>query len=474
MITKGTKLALALLIALPLHAATPDDPGSRVARIERWLHIVLEHDPSRSDPAVIEISRWSAGDLDEFRIDLNVLMQLMRNPRLSSFQLGSKEVECIDCFAARRDTTQARLLLPGQRIKFTDAQVHRLQVLSCAAAGTLDSVDCVRLKAEREIDESMRTLALRAAAARRAGDTNYLLRRAGLLHTDVAFATASSLRPMDVSATPQGEQAYRVHMVDGQATAFGLGDIHWAIGRDLIDAIRPRPDAMARRWYIATGTWMQREQQYNPGHLQRARDLFPDDATIAFLIGTQAEVYASPAIQTVMKTAVLPTGFVVSIGSESSELKTAESLLHRSVQIDPTFPEAHLHLGHVLLARGKTQEAVSELNAVMTPDPLLRYYRDLFLGAAEEALLHTDAARTAYEDAAALFPRAQSPALALSALHARRGERAPALAAIGAVFDLPADAENRHDPWWRYAIVQGRNADDLLDELVVPFRAARP
>jgi tetratricopeptide (TPR) repeat protein len=451
-----------------LGAAAPDDPGSRVARIEGWLNAVLEHEAGTPDTRVVDIAGWSTNDLSVFRIDLRVFVQLIRKPWLSSFKLPPREVDCVDCFAARRDTTQARLLLPAQQIRYTDTQLHRLKVLACAAAGTLDSVDCMRLNADREIDGSLRQLAARATAARRDGDGNYVLRRGALLHTDIAMATAGSLRPVDGSA-PEAEPPVRVHMVDGEATSIGIGEIHWAIGRDLIDEFRPRPDAMARLWYVATSAWMQREQQYDPGHLQRARELFPDDASIAFLSGTHAEAFASPAIQSALKTAVLPTGLVLKMGNESSELKAADTMLQRAVQLDPSFPEAHLHFGHVLLARGKPQEAVAELNAAVTPDPLLRYYAEMFLGAAEEALSHADAARAAYERAAALFPRAQSPALALSALYARRSERSAARRAIGPVFDLPAEVEYRDDPWWRYRTVQGRNADDLLARLWAPF-----
>jgi tetratricopeptide (TPR) repeat protein len=449
-------------------AAAPDDPGSRVARIEAWLNAVFEHEAGTPDSIVVDISGWSTSDLDVFRIDLRVFVQLMRKPWLSSFQLPPKEADCVDCFAARRDVTQARLLRPGQMIRYTDAQLHRLKVLACAAAGTLDSVDCMRLNADREIDGSLRPLAARATAARREGDGNYVLRRGALLHTDVAMATAGSLRPIESNASGS-EPSVRIHMVDGETASIGIGEIHWAIGRDLIDAVAPRPDAMGRLWYAATGAWMQREQQYDPDHLRRARELFADDGFILFLSGTHAEAFASPAIQSALKTAVLPTGLVLRMGNESSELKTAENMLQRAVQLDPSFPEAHLHFGHVLLARGKPQAAIAELTAVETPDPLLRYYTDMFLGAAEEALSHPDAARAAYERAAARFPRAQSPLLALSALYARRSDRGGAAKAIGPVFDLPPDAEYRDDPWWRYTTVQGRNAGDLLDRLWAPF-----
>ena len=312
--------------AAPLPAATSDDPGARVARIEHWLTAVLQHEPGRADPTIVDISEWSVGDIDVFRIDLRVFVQLLRDPRLSSFKIPAKELDCIDCFAARRDTTQARLQVPEQRIRYTDWQLHRLKVLACVAAGTRDSVDCMPLNPDREIDERMGVLAARATAARRAGDAHYLLRRAALLHTDVAMATAGSLRPLEVSAT-DATPSVRVHMVDGEATSVGVGEIHWAIGRDLIDEIKPRPDAMARLWYVATSAWMQREQQYDPGHLQRARGLFPDDATIAFLSGTHAEAFASPAIQAALKTTVLPNGIVLKMGNESSELKAAEAML---------------------------------------------------------------------------------------------------------------------------------------------------
>jgi hypothetical protein len=392
----------------------------------------------------------------------------MRDPRLSVFKIPSRELDCLDCFAARRDVTQARLVVPEQRIRYTDAQLHRLKVLACAGAGTRDSFDCKPLNVDREIDGNLRELATRATAARQNGDGNYTLRRAALLHTDVAMATAGSLRPFDASAS-EAQPAVRVHMVDGEAASIGIGEIHWAIGRDLIGEVRPRPDAMARLWYIATGAWMQREQQYDPGHLQQARELFKDDPFILFLSGTHAETFASPAIQSALKTAVLPTGLVLRLGAESSELRTAEAMLQRAVQLDPSFPEAHLHFGHVLLARGKPQEAVAELKATVTPDPLLRYYTEMFLGAAEESLSHADLASAAYGRAAALFPRAQSPALALSALYARRSDRAAARTAIGPAFDLPVEAEYGDDPWWRYRTVQGRNAGDLLARLWAPF-----
>ena len=56
-----------------------------------------------------------------------------------------------------------------------------------------------------------------------------------------------------------------------------------------------------------------------------------------------------------------------------------------------------------------------------TKNRLLLYYGNMFLGAEADALGLTDEARQAYERAGELYPLAQSPRLALSALAARSG-----------------------------------------------------
>ena len=104
-------------------------------------------------------------------------------------------------------------------------------------------------------------------------------------------------------------------------------------------------------------------------------------------------------------------------------------------------------------------------------DPLRRYYGELFVGAAEERLGHADAARQAYSQAAELYPNAQSPHLALSALARRLGDRATALKEMQIVFELQHADAPPDDPWWTYYKSQARNADDLLESLWQPFLA---
>jgi len=190
------------------------------------------------------------------------------------------------------------------------------------------------------------------------------------------------------------------------------------------------------------------------------------------------ETYATAKIQSAMRSSVLPTGFSFLVESDHAELHQAEGLFRRASAGRPSFGEAHLRLGRVLALLGQPAAAESELRLalVSAQDELLQYYGDLFLGAVEEALGHFDAARASFERAAALYPTAQSPRLALSELARRQGDRGAALRAIQQVFELPP-APSRDDPWWSYHVAQARDTDDLLEALRQPFlspEAVRP
>lgn len=238
-----------------------------------------------------------------------------------------------------------------------------------------------------------------------------------------------------------------------------------------IAGVAPGRDDMVRDWYRATAAWMQSRKDYDTVHLDRARQIFPTDPVILFLSGSLAETYAAPHIQSAVRSAVLPPEVTFGFGSERTELRQAEAFFRRALAVDSSVPEWHLRLGHVLLLLGRYADAVKELREAFATegDALLRYYVGLFLGAAEEALGHADAARQAYNESASLYPAAQSPHIALSALARRRGDRATALREMLTVFQLQRAEPPPDDPWWTYYSVQARNADDLLATLRRPF-----
>jgi tetratricopeptide (TPR) repeat protein len=232
---------------------------------------------------------------------------------------------------------------------------------------------------------------------------------------------------------------------------------------------------MVLLWFRATAAWMQGRGYHDTAHLAHARTLFPNDAHILFLSGSQHETFAAPFIQAPAHAAALSAGYRFDVGSAGAELREAERFLRRALTQDPDLAEARVRLGRVLVLRGRHQDAADTLRQVGTDagDGLMRYYGMLLLGAAEEGVGNHEGAAASYAMAAAQYPAAQSPLLALSALAWRRGERDAALTQIQRVFDLPAGAE-REDPWWTYHVAHWRNADQLLAELRRPFLEPQP
>jgi tetratricopeptide (TPR) repeat protein len=443
---------LALPLAAP--AAPTDDPNARILRVERWLKAVLSHQPGQKDDPASEVAAWSNADLRTLGFDERVLVELTRNPAVKQLK-------------AAIPTSRGRPL-----VTYTSWQLHRLRVLSCVAGGLVSSRDCRDLNAPDEIDARLSRLANVAAQSRALGDENVVVRRGALLHSDVAMS-AETLGWASADTGDGGQ--LRIAVEDGQETSLRVAALHWELARALLDAVRPGPDEMVRRWYVATSGWMQGREQHDTVHLKHARQLFPDDAEVLFLSGCQQEIYASPTVQAVARSAVLPPGYHVDVPQEGPALADAETFFRHALNVSPGLVEGRVRLGHVLLARGKAQEAADELRAAAPTagEPQLLYFAALFLGTAEEELGRFDAARDQYKRAAALYPRAQAPYLALSALTSRRGDRAGARTEVQRVFDLPAQPAER-DPWWDYAVLQARNVETLFKRLHELFPPLEP
>jgi tetratricopeptide (TPR) repeat protein len=446
--------ALSWCALSPTLSAAADIDDLRILRVEQWLKAVLQHEPGAGDDSVVLVGSWPSGDLRTFWIDSAVLAQLTRDPKLSSFRIQL-------------------LNQRSQRITYAPQHLRRLKVLACAAAGIVTESPCLELKASSGLDPELRRLAEAAARSRSLGDTNYVLRRGALLHTDAAMFSAGLIEPL-APGTAADPQPILMNISDGREIEVGRGAIHWEIARVLLDAVAPAPDTMVRLWYRATAAWMQKRNYHDPVHLTRARGVFPNDADLLFLSGCEREEYARPDTQAAARAAVLPNGITLDIRSEREELVQAEAFFRRALALKPESPEARLRLGRVLLLRGRYKEAAEELRLATASagEDLLLYYGALFLGAVEEALANYGGASDAYSKGAQLYPAAQSPRLALSALARRRGDRRGALTEIRRVFDLPTSAAARDDPWWTYHTAQARNADALLEELRQPFLEA--
>lgn len=448
--------------------ATPleQNMSGRMARLERWLKAAARHTPGMDDDALAEVAAWPNVNLGELWIDANVLIQMIRGHRSDRFDV---RVE------GQRTAT---------RVRYTKAQLHRLNVLACAAGGALAETACLAVHAADEIDPEFRQLADLARAATLRRDNNYILRRGALLHGDVAVLAPLAMAAPASAPSSAGPQRFRMDISDGREINLRQSAVHWEIARMLLDFVQPHGsdraeparDTMVRQWYRATAAWMQLHEDHDRLHLDRGRALFPADPDILFLGGCQHETYAGSPIQTAVRSAVLPTGVTLDVLSDRSELRQAETLFRRVLEIKPDHAEARLHFGRVLALLGRHAEAAVELRRAVgeLTEAQLLYYGALFLGAEEEALGNRDAARAAYERAVELASNAQSPLLALSQLARRSGDRPAALHAMDRLFALPVNDRNEHDdPWWRYYMAQARDADDLLEAMRQPFLSER-
>jgi len=251
------------------------------------------------------------------------------------------------------------------------------------------------------------------------------------------------------------------------------------VGRDLLDAVTPRPSAnpVVLLWYQATAAWLESELSLSDAErqLDQGIRLFPSDAALRFDRGWLYEILAAPRTQNAVLALSLPRGVKVDVGAPKADLERAEEDFRKALEADPAFTEATVRLAHVRALLGRYAEAVADLREpARTARPALQYLANLFLGDAQQALDQRAAARQAYERAASLFPRAQSPLLALSRLSWLCGDRLGGVRASRQVLDLEAH-DDLDDPWWVYFGLQGIDADRLLGELRAAFtRGEKP
>ena len=309
------------------------------------------------------------------------------------------------------------------------------------------------------------------------GDANHFLKRAALLHTDIAILNAG-----DAPADGGSGSTFTMRFADGEQTASGRGHSHWQTARGILrlvhreDAakrkeivLNPRGDADVRAWYTATLAHMASGDVINLQHLTEALALFDDSSeVVAFAANARARL-ATPALQRVVQGTQLTRGNVPAVASSREELRRAEELFRRSVQINPRNAEARLRRGRVLTLVDRLPEALRELRTAL-PDlsePVLQYYGHMFLGDAAENSGDLALALSSYNRARDLYPTAQSARLALSHLALRNSGR------DGAVKELEAPAhvasggapspDDRTDPWWHFHESAGRHAHTLLD-----------
>jgi tetratricopeptide (TPR) repeat protein len=414
------------------HSTSPSKKLSRSEHLRDWLTAIEHHEPGRADEWTSVFDSWRPDDFQYLAIDVSTLLAVMTDPGLRTF-----------FWRVEGRSTSRQVVYSGSDLRL-------ILELANAARGRVGK-DTVIL------------------AERLQRNKNRILKRAAILHTDIAIEQL--LGNSKSQKAPEGLQQFTLLMPDGRSDALNVDVGHWEFARLLLDKVAPGAarDEFARRWYAIVGGYQQVIGHLSPPHFTRGLRLFPEDADLLFQAGCLHEALAEPRVQEAFRGAPTPSDVRFDISSRRAELREAESLFRKALKIRPDHLEARLRLGRVLGLRDEHAEAEALVRKAASGamEPLLQYYALLFLGAEREALGDRAEARDLYGRAAELYPDAQSPPLALSLLSARDGNHKDALAAMSTVLALPGDA--RMDPWWIYHRAQGRNAADDLAALYTSF-----
>jgi tetratricopeptide (TPR) repeat protein len=207
-------------------------------------------------------------------------------------------------------------------------------------------------------------------------------------------------------------------------------------------------------WYQETATDLLRIRSLAEAsvHLPRGRRIFPSDPLLLFFSGILHERFSSSSLQAAAASVVAGNRAETSLGSERAELTRAERFFRDTLAVQPDHLEARVRYGHVLAALGRHDQAAEALRTAIksgvTGEWL--YLAEMFLGVEEEILGQRARARARFEHAASLYPRAQSPRIALSQLSRRAGDRAGAQRELRILAEIPANRREREDPWWDY------------------------
>ncbi len=426
-------LPVLLLVSLPITGrgdVRQRDVGASSAAalqlVKVWRQAVEDHQPGEPDDPAYAVAAWSSGVVEEVAPYIEAFLQLVAAPAMRTVD-----------HPARR---------------FTIFEIEHLRELASGDATT--------------------------------GADVALRKRAALLHSDIAMLVRPA--PRRFPASPAGTQPVRartgkgsgrlvVRAPDGDYRGLEYSDVHFELARRLLDRVATEPShtAMVRLWYRATAAYFAESHMFAEltPHLERGLQLFASDPHLLFAQGCLNETLATPGVQAFVAATLLPGNLRLNVDSAHAHLRRAGESFVRVSELNPSATEPRIRLARVLAGLDRHADAAALLRATVErlADPVLTYYAQLFLGDVERALGRDQQSREAFEAAARLFPRAQTPRLALSQL-ARRHDDAAGATALLTFLTTTTDVSQEDDPWWAYDRGEGRYVADLLEELWELFR----
>ena len=299
--------------------------------------------------------------------------------------------------------------------------------------------------------------------------------RAAILYGDISLSVPREQRPVYPGMSTGADRVALAN--DGQAVGVTRRDTHLQLAHEFVRRVVHFPQAtgehktIAADWYVALAAALAAAYDLAglKEHLEEAREQFSEHAEIQFLSGCLAESLASPVAQATQpdpNNAPQTTSPFQLLRERSLarglNLELAKRHYEKALDLQLQHGEARIRLARVLMIDDRAKDALPLLEApVETADSVLSYYRYLFLGRAYHRMGKFGEARKSYESASQLFPDAQSPWLALSALAAGLGDEEGSRAALERIIQRTGAVD---DPWWRYGACSGRNATRIYQD----------
>lgn len=401
-----------------------------LTRLLQWLVAVDHHVPGCADVAASAVAGWSRENLDTLVDDVAALSTFLQ-------QVQAFETRDPVAFNESRANSAA-----GRAGKHKRGEDPRTTIRLHGRSLTLSDVEHVF----------------------RGNDT---VKRGAVLHADIGLLIGDDLtrKPMFVS---DGRQQGRVR-----------GTVHFELGRNLLDAISPSltADADALLWYRAVSACLLYSGRLDeaPAHLEKARRVFADLPLFLVDSAYLHEKLATPGVQAAVQQ-MRDSRLTVFVDSRRVELRRAERFFRQALDRAPDDSNVRLRLGRTLGELGRHEEAATELRRSRQGerDRQRLYLIALFLGREEQTLGRQNEARGHFENAAALYPNAQSPRLALSLLARQAGDRKTALLLLQQVNAPSATSGDASDPFWFYHEYHADDADALMQQMRTIGRAPAP
>jgi tetratricopeptide (TPR) repeat protein len=409
---------------------------------------------------------------------------------------GQGEISANNAAAVARWVAAVRSHTPGRR----DAATEQISALTFSHrielnAGMALFLTALQGKRTTTLNDADKQIVDRAREATQNPGADIFLKRAAVLHSDTAFQRQmdnprpeplAGVLPPDTPATPLLSRQRLFVDKDGEIHGEVFADWNWPFARSLLDLVKPAPadDPFVALWYHATTAFMLQKGFYGEAltHLERAATVLPNDALALYDRACYSEIQGLPVNQVLLSESDLltlraqhqgrrsqittPNDGPAPLGIPPPEVANneAERLFRRALRADPSFVEARVRLARLLDARNRHEEAAAELVTALAakPEGPVAFYAHLFAGRAAQALGKIDDAAAHYKEAGALYPWAQSALLAQSQAALLGADTVAAAEPIHHLEQLPVTVKTREDPWWKYHLAAGRDADVLL------------